>query len=182
MKKYLLIIILLLFPVLVMAEEGTLVIENQIDLKDNQKLTYTINIEGMKGATAVEVNGINDFIIFDAQGEAEIEVPGNSTLEIGDIPVGSTFSLEVSELEHYNIYINGINDTSLTSDIDENTEIIITGKYFGREEEPVVKESDQDVKANPRTSDSIALIGLIALFTMLLLYYLLHKRVDKYTC
>ncbi len=181
MKKSLLVILLLLFPILVMAEEGTLTIANKMDLKEIETITYTITIEGVKGAKLIKIDDTNDYAIFDSQGTAEIEADNNSTIVINDIPLSSNYSLNIKEIEHYNIYIDGKETVETTGLIEEDTKVTITSKYFGREETVVEEEKQREVKVNPKTSDGIAATGLMFLFAMLLAYTLLRKKTDKYT-
>ena len=183
MKRYFIILIIIfLAPVVVMAENGKLVIENNIGLKDNQNITYIITIANFSGAKTVKINDVSDYVIFDSRGTATIDVQDETVLEISDIPLSSAYSLTIKEIDNYNLYINNLETTEKNGEISDRTSLKITGKYFGREEkEPIEEETTKEVKANPKTSDSIALIGLIALFAMLIAYTLLKKKTNKYT-
>lgn len=175
MKKIILLI-LLIIPLIVNSESSSNLIINNIQ-NSNEEITYTYNIhiDGVSGSTLIKIDDNSDYYIFDSLNNLLIEVLSNQTLTIENLPNNANYKISVEKIDGYNIKINNIETNEIKGTLEENTIINITS--FTNKEIIVDDKKLEDVKVNPRTSDSIALLGLLCLFAMLIFYSLIkYKR------
>ncbi len=178
------ILSLFTFNSLVFASEKTdLTIKNVQNTTDKIDYSYNIHIDDVKGAMAIKKGSDEEFLVFDYNGNAIITVTSNTDLVIKDVPKGANYNIEVEKISNYQIKINNLELTSYNGTIGTNSSITISSYKEGSEESEIIisKGKKEDPKKdNPSTSDHIAILGLIALFSLLFIYTITHKFVKRF--
>jgi hypothetical protein len=124
---------------------------------DDRELVYTykLKIDGLKGAQLAIYDGKETYIIFTANGEAEITIDSNKTMTISDILQGTKYSIEQTTdvSDKYNTKTNKEESTKIEGIVQEENIIEFSNETI---------KSTEPVKKNPYTNDNHYLfVGLL---------------------
>lgn len=134
--------------------KSPLVIKNFQNDKEKVAYTYKIKITNLAGAHKYTYNDEEGYIIFAANGEAEVSLYSNESITIYDIP------------QEYKYKIEQVTDVSdkYTTTIDSEKRTIIKGtikeeNLIEFENETIIKK-EEPVKKNPTTTDNNFFLAL----------------------
>ncbi len=188
MKKTFLIILLVVSifvvnSVVFAADRTNFTIKNIQNTTDIIEYNYDIHIDNVKGAVQITNGTEEDYVVFDYDGNTSITVKSNTDLILMNIPKGGNYNLTVKEVPNYRIKIEDLDFTTYKGIISTDSFITVNSYSLKRNNSKVVIPSEnkkEEKKENPSTGDHIALLGLLALFTILFIYIITHKNIPRY--
>ncbi len=148
---------------------GTLVIKNVQNDNKVMSYTYKIVISDVSGAYRYKYNDTQKYIIFSANGEAEITMNSNESITIYDLPKGAGYILEQvgGNSSKYTITANRVVGTKSSGIIGDNSKVTFENKI-------PVKDGNKN-PTNPYTAD-IYTLGII-LFIITTIIFLAIRRI-----
>ena len=153
-KQVLLLLCLLLIPFIVYAEDGNLTIENIQDTSEIINYVYNIHIDGVSGDKEIMIDEVPNLIPFDVEGNTNITIRSNSKLVLNNLPLNASYSITIDPIPDYEVAINNAS-SSYNGIINQDTRLTVRINRLRN----TLLEEEKDVKANPKTSDNIAIIG-----------------------
>lgn len=153
---------------------ATLVISNLQN--DNKKITYTykIVISGVSGAYRYKYNDTQKYIIFSANGEAEITINSNESITIYDLPKGSGYMIEQSggDSSKYTITANSVVGTKSSGVLGENSRVTFENKVS-------VKDGNKNPN-NPYTADVYTLGIILFVIATIIFLAIRHIKINRF--
>lgn len=153
--------------------KADLVISNLQNDERELVYAYKVKIDGIKGAQLALYDNEEKYIIFTANGEAEITIESNKTMTIKDLPLGSNYSIEqITDVsDKYNTKTNKEEKTSKEGKIEEENYI-----EFSNE---TIKTTTQASK-NPFTSDNTYLFVGLLIYAIVLIIIAIRIKIKKF--
>lgn len=146
----------------------TIVIKNIQNNAQANKYKYTITIEGVAGIVKYNINGVEDYIVFNARGEASLEVNANETINLLEIPYDANYTVIQNQITNYKTQVNNLTTT----------------KYNGKTSDTNIvefKNTNTVVTNNPNTSDKGVKYFVVALTLVIMLIALKKSNIKKFT-
>ena len=138
----------------------------QSDSKENI-YTYKVIIKDVVGVVKYSIDGIYDYIVFNADNEANFELKSNESLIIYGIKINSNYEIEQVINSGYNTYVDNINTNKYMGNV-SNSNVIIFNNI------------NEIVSENPNTVDKLFICLGIVIFFVILLITLRFVRITKY--
>lgn len=146
----------------------TIVIKNVQNNTQDNKYKYTITIDGVAGIVKYNINGIEDYVVFNARGEATLEIKPNETINLLEIPYDVNYTVIQNQVTNYKTQVNNLPTT----------------KYNGKTSDTNIvefKNTNTVVTNNPNTSDKSIKYFVIALTLIIMLIALKKSNIKKFT-
>lgn len=146
----------------------TIVIKNVQNNTQDNKYKYTITIDGVAGIVKYNINGIEDYVVFNARGEATLEIKPNETINLLEIPYDVNYTVIQNQVANYKTQVNNLTTT----------------KYNGKTSDTNIvefKNTNTIVTNNPNTSDKSIKYFVIALTLIIMLIALKKSNIKKFT-
>lgn len=146
----------------------TIVIKNVQNNTQDNKYKYTITIDGVAGIVKYNINGIEDYVVFNARGEATLEIKPNETINLLEIPYDVNYTVIQNQVANYKTQVNNLTTT----------------KYNGKTSDTNIvefKNTNTVVTNNPNTSDKSIKYFVIALTLIIMLIALKKSNIKKFT-
>lgn len=146
----------------------TIVIKNIQNNTQDNKYKYTITIDGVAGIVKYNINGIEDYVVFNARGEATLEIKPNETINLLEIPYDVNYTVIQNQVTNYKTQVNNLTTT----------------KYNGKTSDTNIvefKNTNTVVTNNPNTSDKSIKYFVIALTLIIMLIALKKSNIKKFT-
>lgn len=146
----------------------TIVIKNVQNNTQDNKYKYTITIDGVAGIVKYNINGIEDYVVFNARGEATLEIKPNETINLLEIPYDVNYTVIQNQVTNYKTQVNNLTTT----------------KYNGKTSDTNIvefKNTNTVVTNNPNTSDKSIKYFVIALTLIIMLIALKKSNIKKFT-
>ncbi len=148
---------------------GKLEIDNVDKTGKKNSYSYAVQISSLSGAIKYTVNGVENYKVFNARGEATFSVNSNDKLVILDIPVGASYTVTQSTTADVSTSANNQN-TKTTSGTTKSSEIIT-----------FTNSSNSVVSKNPNTEDNVWIYGIFLVSLGVLILALTKVKTKKYT-
>lgn len=153
---------------------GTLVINNVQN--DNKALAYTykIVINDVSGAYRYKYNDTQKYIIFSANGEAEITINSNESITIYDLPKGAGYIIEQTggNSSKYTITANSVVGTKSSGVIGDNSRVTFENKV-------PVKDGNKNPN-NPYTADIYTLGIILFVIATIIFIAIRHIKINRF--
>ena len=150
------------------SKTSTITIKNIQNDNNEQRYTYTIKIDGVAGVIKYDINGKEDYMVFNAKGETTLEVKSNDTISIFDVPYNSNYTITQNSIDDYKTQVNNISTYKYSSTTND-TNIV------------EFKNTSTIVSDNPETSDNLIKYAIIATAILIFLYSLKQCKIKKFT-
>lgn len=150
------------------SKTSTITIKNIQNDNNEQRYTYTIKIDGVAGVIKYDINGKEDYMVFNAKGETTLEVKSNDTISIYDVPFNSNYTITQNSIDDYKTQVNNISTYKYSSTTND-TNIV------------EFKNTSTIVSNNPETSDNLIKYAIIATAILIFLYSLKQCKIKKFT-
>lgn len=148
---------------------------------DNEKTTYTykIKIPDFVGAQLYTHNGTENYVIFAANGEAEVHLNSNESLIIHNIPEGSNYRIEqVTDVsEKYTTTVNNLESKVIEGTIGSENTIEFNNETIIEEVPEVPEEEEKD---NPFTEDNHYLVLTVFIYAIIILFIALRHKIKRF--
>lgn len=148
---------------------------------------YEIKISDVSGAILTIKNGEREYIVFDANGNAQFNLLSNESITFVDVPVNSTYTITQEPKDGYKTYAGGNETTTISGTVNSNNAINFNNNVAKKEEPAKQVDTaaapdpfEANKVKNPTTSDKgliAVIICLVALFTLVLLK---GMKLDRY--
>ncbi len=154
--------------------KANLVIKNTQDEKEELVYTYKIEIEDVSGAQLAFYKGKEIYVIFTANGVAEITIDSNETITLTNINQGSKYTIDqITDVsDKYTTKVNNIEDTSIEGEIVEENIIEFTNK--------AIKNELPEESKNPFTSDNHYLKVIVFIYAAIIIIVALKFRIKRF--
>ena len=154
--------------------KSNLVIKNLQNDEQELVYTYKIKIDNVVGAQLATYKDEEFYIIFAANGEAEVTVDSNETLTIKDIPQGANYTIEqITDVsDKYNTTINEQEITHYEGVIAEENVVEFNNETI---------KSSTPVKKNPYTSDNNNLKVIVLVYAAIIIIVALKFRIKRFS-
>lgn len=145
----------------------SIVIKNVQNDIEQKSYSYKIRLADTVGAVKYSINGIENYLVFDAKGEAIVNLSSNQTLTLFDVAVGKSYSIEQNKLDNYETVVNGVATNVASGVTAVGTSITFTN-------------NNSTVSKNPETVDTIGYVAII-LGSLIVFVVLLKKlKIKRY--
>ena len=150
-----------------------LTINNTQNDEKNLVYSYKITIPSISGAYKYTKGTEESYLIFTANGEAEITLNSNDTLVIYDLPEGTTYKVEQTTdvSDKYTTKVGEENTTTIEGTINETSTIEFKN-------ETIIQ--DEPVKKNPFTSDNHYLVLFVSIYAIILVIIGLKLKIKRF--
>ena len=166
---------------------STMTIKNIQNDDKNISYIYKIEIDDVVGAKRILLNNKEKFIVFTANGEAQILLNSNESITIYDLPENTKFSVEqINELaDTYITKINNEEKSSITgsTSIETNLEFennVIVKEPIKEEQEEVKEEIKKEEQDNPVTEDSIKMTFILVITLLVIVILLKNIKIKRF--
>lgn len=201
-RKYIYILVIILTIVLVVynqyiglsAEQNAVELDNLPNIEETQKNTevkynltiknsqndendliysYKITIPTISGAYKYSKNNEESYLIFTANGAAELTLNSNDTLVLYDLPDGTNYKVEqiTDVTDKYTTRIGEEQTTIIEGTISETNTIEFTNETIIQKE---------PVKKNPFTSDNHYLVLFVCLYAIILVLIATKLKIKRF--
>ena len=147
---------------------GTLEIDNVDQTGKNNSYVYNVQITTLSGAVKYTVNGVENYKVFNARGEASFSINANDKLVILDVPVGVNYTVTQTTTGTAETSVN--NQKTTTSSGTTKPAEIITFTNTGAKE----------VSKNPNTVDNVWIYGIFLAAIGILILVLTKVKTKQY--
>lgn len=163
-------------------ENNYLAIESLVDLtlnniqndKEIKTYTYKITINNVYGAYRYTLNKEEKYLIFSANGEAELSLKSNETVIIYDLPQNESYTIEQigGDTTKYTIKANNVVGTTTKGKLDTKNVITFENKTQ-------VKEHNKNPE-NPYTADIYTLAIILFIITTIIFLSIKHIKIKRF--
>lgn len=143
---------------------------------DDEEITYNykIKISEISGAYRYTYNGKESYLVFSANGEAQVSLKSNESITIYDLPNEVSYSVEQTNnvSDKYTTTANNVSGTSIEGTISLETTALFENKTIIVPTKP---------NKNPYTSSKpILIFGFICLTSMAILYRIRKIKIKRF--
>lgn len=147
---------------------SSLTIQNYQNDEEEIIYTYQLVFNDISGAYRYRYNNQENYLVFTANGQAQITLKSNESLTIYELPNNTNYTIkQVNDVsEKYTTTVNNENQNQIEGTISYDTTITFTNKTLIQ---------DNDLNKNPYTSSKPIIIFFIMCLASIIIFLIIHK-------
>ena len=151
---------------------ANLIIKNNQNDEKNLTYSYKITIENVSGAQLAMKGTTEDYIVFAANGIAEITLNSNEEIIFKNLPDGAKYKVEQTTdvSDKYTTSINKVKTNSIEGILKVETKV-----EFDNE---TIKE--ETVKKNPYTADNYYLVLFVFIYAIIIIILAMKLKIKRF--
>ncbi len=169
---------------------GTFTIVNEQNSLETLDYKYTLKVNGLSGAYRIKHNNNEEFLIFAANGEAELKLKSNDVVTIYDVPVDLTYTIrQETDNKEFTLTTNGQTTNVATGETSDNSTITFknTSKVAATKDSKNTQKKETKQKDNkaskkdiPNTGETEIKLTLVLIVSLLIIVCFKIMKVKRF--